>query len=152
MRSIEKRNDRFRLIFYHAGRRYAASLKTADRREAEAAAGSAERCLMLLQQGVLELPVGADIITFVLSGGKRDEKVTPPSIRTLGELKDRYLQALGLGAVEASSLYTLKIHLRHLGETLGAHFPSRASSTPICSDTSSAGPRRRAPASVRSGP
>ena len=68
MGSIEKRNNRFRLIFYHAGRRYTASLKTADRREAEAAAGAVERCLMHLEQGVVELPAGADLVTFVLEG------------------------------------------------------------------------------------
>lgn len=59
MATVERRNGRFRLIFYLTGKRCSASLRTADPREADAIAGSAERTLMLLQQGVLTVPEGA---------------------------------------------------------------------------------------------
>jgi hypothetical protein len=49
MATVERRNDRFRLIFYHAGKRYAASLKTTSQREADFIAGSVDRTLMLMQ-------------------------------------------------------------------------------------------------------
>ncbi len=123
MATVEQRNNRFRLIFYYAGKRYTASLKTTDRREADAAAGTVERCLMHLQQGVLELPEGTDLVAFALSGGRREEKPKSPQIRTLVELRDRYLQAVGQGAMEGNSLYTVKIHLNHVITTLGANFP-----------------------------
>src|SRR3954452_1049736 len=123
MATIERRNHRFRLIFYHAGRRYTASLKTTSQREADATAGSVERTLMLMQQGVLALPPGADLVTFVLSGGRCEEKPKPPPVRTLSELQERYLQAVGLGAMEANSLQTVKMHLGHFVASLGAHFP-----------------------------
>jgi hypothetical protein len=123
MATVERRNDRFRLIFYHAGKRYAASLKTTSQREADSVAGSVDRTLMLMQQGVLALPQGADLAAFVLSSGRCEEKPKPPTIRTLSEFKDRYLQAVGLGAMEANSLDTVKMHLGHFVGSLGAHFP-----------------------------
>jgi integrase len=122
MATLERRNDRFRLIFYLAGKRYTASLQTADDREANAIAGSVERTLMLLKQGVLDVPEGGDLVAFVLSGGKRSGKPKPPAVRTLGELRDRYLAAHELGAMEENSLDTVKMHLRHIVRTLGASF------------------------------
>ena len=59
MATIERRSNRFRLIFYQLGRRYAASLKTTNQREADAIAGSVERTLQLLEQRVLAIPDGA---------------------------------------------------------------------------------------------
>ena len=62
MATIERRNDRFRLIFYHLGKRYATSLKTSNEREADAIAGSVERTLQLLEQRVLIVPDGTDLV------------------------------------------------------------------------------------------
>jgi integrase len=123
MATIERRGDRFRLIFYHLGKRYTASLRTSDRREADAIAGGAERTLMLLEQGVLDLPEGADLVSFALTGGKRDARPKPPTIRTFAELRDLYLQAHETGAVEANSLATVRMHLGHFARTLGNSFP-----------------------------
>jgi integrase len=123
MATIERRRNRFRLIFYHLGRRYATSLKTTNQREADAIAGSVERTLQLLEQRVLEVPDGADLVTFVLTAGKQTDKPKPPPIRTLKELHDRYLKAHELGAMEANSLGTVKMHLRHVAKTLGYGFP-----------------------------
>jgi hypothetical protein len=50
-------------------------------------------------------------------------KAEAPTIRTLSEYKDRYLQAIGLGAMEANSLDTVKMHRGHFVGSLGAHFP-----------------------------
>ena len=123
MATIERRNNRFRLIFYHHGRRYPASLKTTNEREANAIAGSVERTLQLLEQRVLEMPNGSDLVTFVLSGGKQAEKPKPPPIRTLKELHESYLKAHELGAMEVNSLDTVTMHLRHFAKTLGNAFP-----------------------------
>lgn len=123
MATVERRGERYRLIFYYAGRRYAASLKTTKERDADSIAGTVEDTLSLLQRGVLTLPPGVDLVTFVLSGGRCEEKPKPPPIRTLSELKDRYLQAVGQGSMEANSLDTVKMHLGHFAKSLGAHFP-----------------------------
>jgi integrase len=125
MATVERRGKRYRVIFYHAGRRYAASLKTTKERDADSIAGTVEDTLSLLQRGVLTLPPGADLVTFVLSGGRCEEKPKPPPIRTLSGLKERYLKAVGLGSMEANSLDTVKMHLGHFVKSLGAHFPIR---------------------------
>lgn len=122
MATVERRGKRFRVIFYHGGRRYAASIKTECEKEADAIAGSVERTLMHLEQGVVTLPEGVDLVCFVLSGGRTSEKPKPPPVRTLTELHDRYIHALGLGAMEANSLDTVKLHLSHVVETLGKNF------------------------------
>jgi integrase len=126
MATVERRNGRFRLIFYLTGKRYSASLRTADPREADAIAGSAERTLMLLQQGVLIVPEGADLATFVLSGGKLAERPKPPPAIRLGELSDRYLGVHGNGAMEENSLETVATHLRHFLTTFGSKSPAQA--------------------------
>jgi integrase len=64
-----------------------------------------------------------DPITFLLSDGQRVDKPKPPPIRSLEQLVDRYLQALGNGAMEENSLDTTRMHLRHFTRTLGANFP-----------------------------
>ena len=33
---------------------------------------------MLMQQGVLGLPEGADLVTFALSGGRLEDRLKPP--------------------------------------------------------------------------
>jgi len=123
MATVEQRSNRFRLIFYFQGKRYAASLKTTDRDEADDIAGSVDRTLSLMQQNVLALPEGSDLVTFVLSGGRLEDRPKPPPIRTLAELKDGYLKAVGIGAMEDNSLCTVRMHLKHFVKTLGAGFP-----------------------------
>jgi integrase len=112
----------YRLAFRFGGRRYKRSLRTADRREAQALAGGAEKTLLRLEQGLLDLPVGADLPTFVLCDGNRVERPKAPRALTLQELHDRYLAAHRLGGMEANSLATAAMHLRHFVKSLGARF------------------------------
>ena len=123
MAFIERRGNRYRIIFRYAGRRYTHSLRTTDPREADALAGGVEKTLLRLQQGLRDLPAGVDLITFLLSNGQRVEKPKPPPIRSLEQLIDRYLQVLGNGAMEENSLDTTRMHLRHFTRTFGASFP-----------------------------
>ncbi len=122
MATIERRNKRFRVIFYFQSRRYAASLKTEDAGEADSIAGSIDRTLSLIEQGVLDVPDEADFVTFVLSGGKKAEKPKLPPVRSFSELKERYLNAHSLGTIEKNSLGTIRMHLGHFVETLGDNF------------------------------
>ena len=46
----------------------------------------------------------------------------PPAI-TFAQFRDGYLKTVGNGSVEKNTLYTSKIHLAHLAETLGERFP-----------------------------
>lgn len=122
MATIERRNDRFRVIFYHSGRRHTSSLKTDDLDEANRIAGSVERTLSLIRQGSLRVPDSADFVQFVLSAGHQTQLPKCAIVRTFKELRDRYLEVMSIGVVESNSLLTIRIHLDHMTETLGAHF------------------------------
>jgi integrase len=132
MASLEKRGSRFRVIFRHAGRRYTHTLKTADEGIAQGLKGGIEKTLMLLDQKVLKVPDGVDVLPFIVSNGQIEPPSTktaerasspPPKDVTLRELKDHYLQAHSAGAMEKNSLATVDMHLRHFIKTLGINFP-----------------------------
>jgi integrase len=132
MAFLEKRGRRFRVIFRHAGRRYTHTLKTTDPSIAEGLKGGIEKTLMLLDQKVLKVPPGLDVLSFVLSNGQVEQPAaqpaeeangTPPADMTLRELKDRYLEAHSAGAMEKNSLDTVAMHLRHFIKTFGVNFP-----------------------------
>jgi integrase len=122
--SLERRNKTYRVVFMYRGRKHGYSLDTGDREMAEALRGGVEKTLMLIEQNLLQVPEGADIVQFVKNGGKvEEEKPTPPSARlTFSGLRDAYLAAHSSGAMEENSLETVKMPLRHLAETLGERF------------------------------
>ena len=73
----------FKVCFRFRGRLYKKSLKTKDRVDADIIRGGVERTLFRLEQNLLELPPGADIMTFALSDGKQAEKPSQPQPFTL---------------------------------------------------------------------
>jgi hypothetical protein len=113
----------------HAGRKYGYSLDTADRQTADALRGGVEKTLMLIGQGALCVPEGADVVEFVKHGGRppdpkpaqagqpqKDEPVK------LSAFRERYLEARSGGSMEANSLATARMHLGHFERTLGDSF------------------------------
>src|SRR5262245_44554764 len=123
MAALELRNKTYRVVFMYAGKKYAYSLDTGDRDMAEALRGGVEKTLMLLAQGLLNLPSGADLIAFVKAGGKVEEPPAPPPERlSLKKLTDSYLQSHANGAMEENSLATTRLHLGHFLNTLGQRF------------------------------
>ena len=79
MAFLEQRGDRFRIIFRHAGRRYIRTLKTKDPAIAEGFKGAIERTLMLLDQRVLKVPDGVDVLSFVIGYGQVEEEKPQPN-------------------------------------------------------------------------
>src|SRR5205807_1138955 len=77
MASLELRNQTFRVVFMFGGRKYGYSLDTSDRQTAEGFRGGVEKTLMLLSQGALALPAGADVVDFVRNGGRVQEQAAP---------------------------------------------------------------------------
>ena len=74
---------------------------------------------------MLTMPPGMDIVTFLRHDGKPPDTTpesAPPEI-TFAQFRDGYLKTIGNGAVEKNTLYTSKIHLAHLADTLGERFP-----------------------------
>jgi hypothetical protein len=113
----------YKVCFRYRGRTYKRSLKTTNHRDAAIILGGVKRTLLRLEQNLLELPPGADILTFILSDGKQAEKPSAqPQAVTLQDLMDRYTSASSVGTMEENSLATIKMHLRHFVATLGKNF------------------------------
>lgn len=124
MASLERRNETYRIVFMHGGRKHSFSLGNANQQMAEALLGGVEKTLLFIGQGLLEVPAGCDLIEFVRSGGKVKEPKRPAAhVSTFAELKDAYLDSQANGVIEESSLKTIRQHLRHLERTFGGKFP-----------------------------
>lgn len=119
---LEQRGDQFHLGIRLGSRKLKRSLQTNDPKVAQELAGRVERRLKLIEQGDLILPPDADLMTFLLSDGKLTRPVEIAVGLSLGELCQQYLDQLPLGSLEANTVYTLKIHLKHLRRVLADRF------------------------------
>ena len=63
-----------------------------------------------------------DIMSFLVADGKPVETPNLPELVTLQRLRDEYLESIPSNALEANSLYTFNIHIKHLLNVLGANF------------------------------
>jgi len=123
MASLQLRGERYRSVFRFDGRKFQHTLKTTEEGEAASCLVRLEENLRLVERGRLVLPPGADLPTFLLSDGRLNEKPKFVNPVTLKELYDRYLETHRNGAMEANSLETVAMHLRHFIATLGEKFP-----------------------------
>ena len=113
----------FHICFRFARRRFKRSLKTANKRKADAACTRLDENIRLVDSGRLSLPQDADVATFLLSDGKLDAKPNILSTIRLGKLYSAYQQALPEGALENRTLATIKLHMRHVERILGGNKP-----------------------------
>jgi integrase len=118
---VEQRGKKFRLSFRYGGRMFRHSLGVETQKEADESLAVVERNLRLLEEGVLDLPRGANLPLFLLSGGKLTAKPEVVDVVTLGGLVELYLGAHA-GAQESNTIYTARIHAAHLKKTLGDDF------------------------------
>lgn len=128
MAGLQNRNGSYRIIFRHHGKQHAFTLGEVEQTEAANKAAQVDYLLMRLRQGLINLPDGCDIVTFLRHDGHPPEArpTLPESNRrvvTLGHLRDRYVATHENGTVEANTLYTRKIHFAHLARVLGEAFP-----------------------------
>lgn len=119
---IEQRSGQFHLGVRLGSRKLKRSLQTTDAQEAQDLAARVERRLKLIEQGDLSIPPDADPMTFLLSDGKLTRRVAISAGISLGELCQRYLRELPPGALEANTVYTVRIHLNHVKRVLGERF------------------------------
>lgn len=127
MASLELRNHTYRVVFMFRGHKYGYSLDTGNRDTAEALRGGVEKTLMRVQQNLLPFPDDSDIVEFVKQDGRLPEKkvAASPTPLSLTQLMEKYLDAHRIGAMEADSLATVRMHLRHFEKTLGGRFAVR---------------------------
>ena len=132
MASLQKKGNSWYCRFYWRDRRHTFSVGRASPAQAEARAVRAQELVDLLERGVLSLPEGVGVADFVKHDGRPpapagSQKVSQKA--TLGALRGRYLESHE-ASQEAKTLYTAKIHLNHLVETLGEDFDLAALGLP----------------------
>jgi integrase len=123
MATLEKRCGKFRVIFYYSSRRFARSLKTKSEREAVASVARLEDNLRRVELGLLSLPDGADVPSFLLSDGRIEAKPLLPTISSLHEFIENYFDSIPAGSMEDTTVAGMRIHVAHLEQVLGKAFP-----------------------------
>src|SRR4051812_11835453 len=113
MASLQKQGNSWYCQFYWRNRRHTFSVGRVTPGQAEAKATKVQEIVDLLERGVLKLPEGTDVASFVKHDGQppaaaQSQKVSQKS--SLGELRDAYLKAHE-ASQEAKTLYTARIHL-----------------------------------------
>lgn len=126
MASLEKRTGGYRVVFRYAGRKYSRSLLTTQVTAARASVARLEDNLRRIELGLLSPPAGVDLCDFLLADGKSPEAPKASTVPTLSRLCDYYFEQLPPGALEASTLYGMRIHVRHLRRILGSHLATDA--------------------------
>jgi integrase len=128
MATLQERNGSFRVLFCHNGKRETFTIGKVSRQEAESTAAQVDYLLMRIEQRLLAVPAGVDIVAFIRGGGKVPEEGAPTERAefTLGQLRDRYLETHGNGSLEKTSLDGIRLHFKHLVATLGERHPIRA--------------------------
>lgn len=111
----------FHIHFRFCGQRFKRSLHTKHQRKADAAASHVEENIRLISEGRLSLPEDVDIPTYLLSDGKLAEQPKVVKDCKLGALFAKYQELVPKGAVESTTLYTIKIHMEHIGRILGGN-------------------------------
>jgi hypothetical protein len=121
MASLEKRYDgRYRIVFCWEGKRCYHSLGKASEREALSCLDRLEESLRFVDRGLLQIPDGADLGRFLVSGGRLGTKPAVDAPLTLGDLFRRYQAEHPAGVKESSTHSTETIHIAHLLRLLGA--------------------------------
>ena len=118
---VRFRSGSFQVNFRFQGKERNFTLGSVSQAEADAKAAHVDYLLMRLKQGLVELPAGVDIVSFVEQDGKAAPAAKAANRRaseTLGTLRERYL-ATHAGAQEEKTLYTTRIHFKHVVTTLG---------------------------------
>lgn len=116
---LEKRSGCYRIVFRFDGQKLACSLKTQRLASAQSALARVEDNLRRLQFGLLTLPDDVDVVRFLVSDGKAATAPKMSPLRTLGQLFDDYLSRIPDGALEASTVQGMQIHVAHLKRLLG---------------------------------
>jgi integrase len=128
MASLQRRNGSYRILFCHHGKLHSFTIGKVKKAEAEVKARQVDYLLMRLKQGLLLLPTGTDIVSFIEHDGNPPEAgptlaSAPRQVITIGLLRDRYLLTHGNGTIETNSLDTCKLHLGHFCRMLGEGTP-----------------------------
>ena len=117
-------NGVWKVGFRWEGKLHKRSLKTTEEGRANALKERVSANLFDLEQGRLQVPPGADLLTFLLTDGKKTERKVPSAKPlTLKGLFDAYEAARPNGAKSQNTLNTEKVHRKHIMTVLGEQAP-----------------------------
>lgn len=116
---LERRGERFRVVFRFRNQKFHANLKASDPKEAGACLARLEENLRLVERGRLTIPVGADLGLFLLSDGKLEQPVELVRSQRLDEMFATYKAHFTAGAKEAITRKMEDVHMNHLARILG---------------------------------
>lgn len=128
MAGLQQRNGSYRILFRFHSKQHVFTLGKVSSQEAETKSAQVDYLLLRLKQGLIELPSGCDIVTFLQHDGKPPQSRTGSSDSsneqiTLSSLRDRYLETRSNGTLEANTLATIRLHFGHLVRLIGESFP-----------------------------
>src|SRR5262245_53743831 len=126
MASLLLKGDSYYCQFYYLGRRFTVTVGEVGKDEAEDFAGAVGQLLRRIKQKLIRVPAGVSITDFVVSGGEVtpvEQAAASPEPTSFAAFRREYLDTHRQGAMEANSLQTVEMHLRHFGRTLGEKFP-----------------------------
>lgn len=122
MASLRQRNGVWHIQFLWGGRKFERSLHTIHKRHADRLRGRVELQIDSVRQGLLSPPTGVDPVEWIISAGQRETSPEGDSdaVRSLGELLDRYRDAMPAGSRAPNTVLTEKIHHTHLKREIGS--------------------------------
>jgi hypothetical protein len=126
MASLLHKGDSYYCQFYYQGHRFTVTIGEVPSDEAMDFVGSVGQLLRRIKQKLIHVPPGIKITDFVVSGGKVptvEEAAAPVEPVSFATFRQKYLDTHRQGAMEANSLQTIEMHLRHFERTLGSKFP-----------------------------
>jgi integrase len=126
MASLERRDNRFRIVFRYDGKKFSRAIKTTSERAALATVARLEDNLRRVELGTLGVPADVDLATFLLSDGQTVATPSAPTLRSLGQLLKEYIASVPYGSIEHTSIGCLRIHQKHLNRVLGKHLAIEA--------------------------
>jgi integrase len=116
---LERRGERFRVVFRFRNEKYHVNLKETAQKDADACLARLEENLRLVERGRLVVPEGADLGLFLLSDGRLEKPVVLARPVKLAELFAIYQKEFTAGAKEAITREMEDIHMKHLARIIG---------------------------------
>ena len=83
MATLERRQNRYRIVLRLHGRKFSRSIRTASEIEAQAALARVNDSLRRIELGILTPPNGVAVVKFLFSDGRIENPVQAPQVRTL---------------------------------------------------------------------
>ncbi|MBY0512704.1 MAG: site-specific integrase [Gemmataceae bacterium] len=123
---LERRGERFRVVFRFRNQKFHVNLKASEPKDDDACLARLEENLRLVERGRLAVPPGADLGLFLLTDGKLEQPVELGRTVRPAEMFETYRSEFTAGAKEAITREMENIHLNHLARLVGGDNPVSA--------------------------